>query len=330
MPQRLIASVLGVLTLCATVMAGVAQAQSVQVTAALPNTGAQGTTALLVKISGKNFAPGAKADFLLSGTTNPDGIVVRGTQWVSATEVDATIDIADMASLAYFDITVSNTNGRSGKGSDMFQVVKPGQNASNVNYTYADTIAFRDAPVDPAVAGSGDAIRSDGTGAYGNGITGVVIKIFTGGSGDLVFTLGTTRLIWADLVNDRLAPSQGLSGPHPNASVQCSNGSAGANVGNIWGIAIGTTVTRPAVFGCNALSADDSLRFGIPDGSDQYSYQVNVHRISKTEWVVTTDGTPAEAVYSTDVSLHPKRQGLTAQYILPFQFDVVCALCAGK
>jgi hypothetical protein len=32
-------------------------------------------------------------------------------------------------------------------------------------------------------------------------------------------------------------------------------------------------------------------------------------RISKTEWLVTTDGTPAESVYSTYVSAHPKRLG---------------------
>lgn len=101
-----------------------ARAQNVSVTAANPNTGAQGTTALIVKISGKNFAPGAKTDFFLSGTNNPDGIVVHGTQWISATEVDAIVDIADTASLALFDIKVTNTSGRSGKGSDLFQVIQ--------------------------------------------------------------------------------------------------------------------------------------------------------------------------------------------------------------
>ena len=84
------------------------------------------------------------------------------------------------------------------------------------------------------------------------------------------------------------------------------------------------------MFGCNALFADDMLKFGTTDGADQSSFQVNVQRLSKTEWLVTTDGTPAEAVYSTQVSAHPKRWGWTAQYILPFQFDVVCSLCANK
>jgi hypothetical protein len=118
------------MALAGTLFAGAASAQNVSVTAANPNTGAQGTTALLVKINGKNFAPGAKTDFFLSGTTNPDGIVVHGTQWVSATEVDATIDIADTASIAQFDIKVTNTTGRSGKGSDIFSVIQKTANGS--------------------------------------------------------------------------------------------------------------------------------------------------------------------------------------------------------
>src|SRR4051794_40138578 len=53
-----------------------AAAQSVSVTAANPASGTQDTLGLVVKITGKNFAPGARSQFLLSGTTNPDGIVV--------------------------------------------------------------------------------------------------------------------------------------------------------------------------------------------------------------------------------------------------------------
>jgi len=152
--------------------AGSAAAQTVQISAANPNAGAQGTTSLVVKISGKNFAPGARTDFFLSGTTNPDGIVVHGTQWVSATEVDATIDIADTASLALFDIKVTNTSGRSGKGSDMFQVVqkpagKPVQDPNTVEWYCA--ITFRDA--------AGDLLKSDGGGVYVNGVDGVTCRI---------------------------------------------------------------------------------------------------------------------------------------------------------
>src|SRR5262245_11118335 len=115
---------LGAISLAGLLWSSPARAQSVQVTAAMPNSGAQGTTALVVKITGKNFAPGARAEFFKPGTTDPAGVTVRGTQFVSSGEVDATIDITDTAALAYFDVRVANTNGRSGKGSDLFQVIQ--------------------------------------------------------------------------------------------------------------------------------------------------------------------------------------------------------------
>jgi FG-GAP repeat protein/VCBS repeat protein len=144
MPRNVLQSLnAGVLVLGITLMAGTAAAQNVSVTAADPNTGEQGTLSLVVKISGKNFAPGARSDFFLSGTTNPAGITVHGTQWVSSTEVDATIDIADAASLALFDIRVTNTSGRSGKGSDLFQVVQKGGGANQCVFTPLDTTRFQ-------------------------------------------------------------------------------------------------------------------------------------------------------------------------------------------
>ncbi len=115
--------IVGGLMLASTLVAGTAAAQKITVTAATPASGEQGTTSLVVKISGKNFAPGAQSQFFKSGTTDPSGITVHGTQFVSATEVDATIEIADTASLALFDIQVTAAS-RSGKGSDLFQVIQ--------------------------------------------------------------------------------------------------------------------------------------------------------------------------------------------------------------
>ena len=91
---------------------------------ASPPQGEQGTASLEVSIGGSNFQQGASARFLRSGTSDPDGIVVMGTRFVSASEVVATVTIDEGASLSYFDITVENTNGRSGKGTDLFQVVQ--------------------------------------------------------------------------------------------------------------------------------------------------------------------------------------------------------------
>jgi uncharacterized delta-60 repeat protein len=102
------------------VPAAVAQ---ISVTAADPPTGEQGTLNLSVLIKGKGFKNGAKAKWFKTGTTDPAGVNVKSTQYVSSTQLIATIDIADAASLSLFDIQVENTDGRTGKGTGLFSVV---------------------------------------------------------------------------------------------------------------------------------------------------------------------------------------------------------------
>jgi uncharacterized delta-60 repeat protein len=110
-----------------------AMAQNISVTAANPSSGEQDTVGLVVKIAGKNFANGARSEFFKSGTTDPAGVTVRSTTFVSPTEVDATIDIAPGAALSLFDIKVTNTSGRSGKGSDLFNVIQKSGGAQACN-----------------------------------------------------------------------------------------------------------------------------------------------------------------------------------------------------
>ena len=100
-----------------------ASAQSISVTAADPPTGEQGTLNLSVLIKGKGFKNGAKAKFYMSGTTDPAGVNVKSTKYVNSTQLVATIDIADAAALALFDIEVSLADGRTGKGTELFSVV---------------------------------------------------------------------------------------------------------------------------------------------------------------------------------------------------------------
>ena len=99
-----------------------AQAQTIQVTAADPPTGEQGTINLNVLIKGKGFKNGAKAKFYKTGTTDPAGVNVKSTLYVSSTQLVANIDIADEAALALFDIEVRNADGRTGKGTELFSV----------------------------------------------------------------------------------------------------------------------------------------------------------------------------------------------------------------
>jgi len=123
-PDRLLFLASAVIVLLVT--AAPASAQKVTVTAADPASGEQDTLALVVKITGRNFANGARADFFKSGTTDPAGVTVRATKFVSATQLEATIDIATTAAPSYFDVRVTLSSGRSGKGSDLFRVVEKG------------------------------------------------------------------------------------------------------------------------------------------------------------------------------------------------------------
>ena len=104
-----------------------AQAQQVQVTAADPSATAQGTINLNVKVTGKGFKNGAKAKWFVTRTTDPGGVTVNSTAFVSSTEVTANITVADTAVIATFDIQVLNSDGRGGKGTELFAVTGKGQ-----------------------------------------------------------------------------------------------------------------------------------------------------------------------------------------------------------
>ena len=117
-------------------------AAQIAVTAADPPTGEQGTLNLSVKITGKGFKSGAKAKFLKTGTTDTGGVNVKSTQFVSSTQLLVLVDIADAAALSLFDIQVQNTDGRTGKGTELFSVVQKGSWAKQdveLAVTFTDT-----------------------------------------------------------------------------------------------------------------------------------------------------------------------------------------------
>jgi len=98
----------------------------VQVTAADPPSTAQGTINLNVKVTGKGFKNGAKAKWFVTGTTDPGGVTVNSTAFVSSTELTANIAVSDTAVIANFDIQVLNSDGRGGKGTELFAVTANG------------------------------------------------------------------------------------------------------------------------------------------------------------------------------------------------------------
>jgi hypothetical protein len=97
-------------------------AQSLQVNSASPNAAAQGTINLDVAIGGSGFKHGAKSQWFVSGTTNPGGVTVNSTTFVSSNQLTANITVADTATIASFDVLVQNTDGRTGKGTGLFSV----------------------------------------------------------------------------------------------------------------------------------------------------------------------------------------------------------------
>jgi hypothetical protein len=108
---------------CAGVVA-TASAQTIVVSSATPASGEQGSANLNVIVKGKGFKAGATAKFYKTGTTDPGGVTIKSTQYVSSTQVNAVIDIADLAALSRFDIQVANADGRTGKGTELFSVLQ--------------------------------------------------------------------------------------------------------------------------------------------------------------------------------------------------------------
>ena len=98
----------------------------VQVTAADPFAAEQGTINLNVKVTGKGFKNGAQAKWFVTGTTNPGGVTVNSTTFVSSSELTANITIPDNAVVANYDIQVLNSDGRGGKGTELFGVTPKG------------------------------------------------------------------------------------------------------------------------------------------------------------------------------------------------------------
>ncbi len=96
----------------------------VTVTSANPSSTAQGTVNLNVAVAGSGFQKGAKAQWFLTGTTNPGGVTVNSTAFNDSGHLTANITVAADAATGSFDVQVTNNNGRTGKGTELFAVNK--------------------------------------------------------------------------------------------------------------------------------------------------------------------------------------------------------------
>ena len=115
---------LAVVSACVVVLGLNSRLATAQITVstATPNNATQGTTALNVTVSGSDFEQGAAATWHVSGTTNTGGVSVNSTTFVNSSTLVANITVANTATTGAYDITVKNSNGRTGVGSDAFTV----------------------------------------------------------------------------------------------------------------------------------------------------------------------------------------------------------------
>ena len=141
-PPVLLLFSIGLLLFAAIALIPRAHAQGqVSVTAADPMAAEQGTINLNVKVTGKGFKNGAKAKWFVTGTTNPGGVTVNSTTFVSSTELTANITVADTAVISNFDIQVLNSDGRGGKGTELF-AVNAKSNSAPVQVLSADPLSI--------------------------------------------------------------------------------------------------------------------------------------------------------------------------------------------
>jgi len=101
-------------------------AAQIQVDSASPSAAPQGTINLDVIITGNGFKKGAVAQWFVTGTTNPGGVTVNSTTFKGSTQITANITVAPDAVISGFDIVVTNTDRRTGKGTDKFAVTQKG------------------------------------------------------------------------------------------------------------------------------------------------------------------------------------------------------------
>jgi hypothetical protein len=98
-------------------------AAGISVTAADPPYGNQGQTTKQVRVFGSGFASGDQASWERNGIADPK-IQVLSTQFVSAGELLATINIALDAVVAFYDIAVLRPGRKGGIGTMLFEVTQ--------------------------------------------------------------------------------------------------------------------------------------------------------------------------------------------------------------
>jgi hypothetical protein len=126
MKSKRCSSLLLAILIVAAAVGALPAAGQIQVTSTNPSAAPQGTTNLNVTISGSGFKRGANAQWFVTGSTNPGGVTVNSTAFNGSNTLTANITIATGAVINGYDVVVTNTDGRTGKGTDKFAVTQQG------------------------------------------------------------------------------------------------------------------------------------------------------------------------------------------------------------
>lgn len=348
------AVILALLSITFVFLANSATAQ-ISVTSATPNSAIQGTINLDVTVGGRGFKAGAKAQWFISGTTNPGGVTVNSTAFVNSNTLTANITVSSTAFVGGFDIVVKNADGRSGKGTELFAVQSaPGQctdvplqlivvpQTSGQGGISGDGVSIYNNPNDPAFNG--------GT-LYKDGVGGVYTKFqLCNGTNDFVLNLrGTSPVRYLNLdFSVQLASPDTANGAvdltgqqfHQQGQqinemantalyrngqfVDCSGFGLNAlsktvTGGNFWFHP--STLYAPIVPGCNGGTAQDLANSPINTSS------VLIQQVNACTWTVSPMLDSTNTWHRIGIAETVKKNGTSTsvaggQYQMPFSYEI--------
>ena len=324
----------------------------IQVNSANPTAAAQGTINLDVIVSGNGFKRGAKAQWFVTGTTNPGGVTVNSTAFNGSTQLTANITVASDAVISGFDIVVTNADGRTGKGTDLFAVQSnPGQctdiplrlivapQTMGQGGISGDGLSIYNNPNDPSF--NGGTLYQDGVGAY------VKFQVCNG-SNDFILSLsGTSRYLNLDFSVQLASPDTAggavdLTGQqfhqqgeqinemansalYTNGQfVDCSGLQLNAlsktvTGGNAWFKP--TTIYAPVVPDCNGGTAQDLANTPINTSP------VLIQQVNACTWTVSPQLDSTNTWHRIGIAETVKNHGTNTsvaggQYQMPFRYEI--------
>ena len=328
----------------------------ISVTSALPNSTTQGTINLNVTVGGKGFKAGANAQWFISGTTNPGGVTVNSTAFVNSNTLTANITVSGTAYVGGFDIVVKNSDGRTGKGTELFAV----QSKGTCSDIPMQLIVMPQTRGQGGVSGDGLSIYNNpnnpsdpfnGGTLYQDGVGGASVKfLICNGSNDFVLNVrGTSPVRYLSLdFSVQLAPPDTAHGAvdltgqqfqqqgeqinemanaalYTNGQFEDCSGfqmnslSTTMTGGNIWFHP--STLYDPIVPGCLGGTAQNIANSPINTSA------VLIQQVNACTWTVAPMLDSTGAWYRVGIAETVKQNGKTTsvaggQYQMPFSYEI--------